>query len=118
MVLKVPVGHVAHVRSALALAASSMNEPAAHGELTATHASPLTTAEYAVPTTQAAHWRSVVAEPALDMPSPTGHVAHAAHGPLPAVALKVPAGHAEHTRSDVSVGAAVSVSPAGHVVMS
>jgi hypothetical protein len=102
----------------LAVAAVLVKVPAAQTALTVAHASPLTTAEYVVPATQAAHWRSVVVEPALDMPSPTGHVAHAAHGPLPAVALKVPAGHAEHTRSDVSVGAAVSVSPAGHVVMS
>jgi hypothetical protein len=33
--LKVPAAHAVHVRSALALAALFMNEPAAHGALTA-----------------------------------------------------------------------------------
>ena len=77
---------MAHVRSALALAALFMNEPAAHGALTALHALPSFTSEYVVPTTHAAHWRSAVALPALDMPWPTGHVAHAVHASLPAVA--------------------------------
>ena len=53
--LKVPCAQVAHVRSALALAALSMNKPAAHGALTGLHALPSLTSEYVVPTTHAAH---------------------------------------------------------------
>ena len=118
LLLKVPLGHAAHVRSVLAVGALSRYVPAAHGALTATHALPSLTLEYVEPTTHAAHWRSSVADPALDMPWPAGHVAHAVHASLPTVALKVPAGHAEHTRLLVSVGALVSYSPAGHVLMS
>jgi hypothetical protein len=39
--LKCLAGHSAHVRSLLNVAARSMNSPISHGELTATHASPL-----------------------------------------------------------------------------
>jgi hypothetical protein len=48
------------------VATLSMNEPAAHGALTAAHALPSLVAENVAPTWQAAHWRSAVAEPAAD----------------------------------------------------
>ena len=71
-----------------------------------------------MPTVQAAHWRSAVAEPGADWPWPAGHVAHWVHASLPNVALKVPFTHGEHTRSDMSVKAVISNSPAEHVVRS
>ena len=118
LALKVPKAHAVHTTSLLALAAVVVNVPAAHGALTATHASPLSSVEYVEPATHAAHWRSAVAEPATDMPCPAGHVVHAAHASLPAVALNVPSGHALHTRLDVLVNAVVSYSPTAHVEMS
>jgi hypothetical protein len=55
----------------------------------------------------AAHWRSVVAEPASDMPKPTAHVVHAVHSASPADAVKVPALQTAHVRSLLAVATAV-----------
>jgi hypothetical protein len=116
--LKVPATQLVHCRSLLAVAAAVVRNPAAHGALTAVHASPLFAGENVEPATHPAHWRSAVAEPTEDMPCPAVQVAHVAHASLPAAALNMPAGHAEHMRLDVSVGAMISYSPAAHVVMS
>ena len=116
--LKVPVGHGSHTRSLLTVAAVLVYKPGPHGALTGWHAAPLSSFEYVVPATQAAHCRSAVAEPGADWPWPAGHVVHTLHASLPCVALKVLAGHGEHTRLDVSVKAVVSNSPAEHVVRS
>jgi hypothetical protein len=116
--LNVPLAQVAHVRSVDAVATLSMNEPAAHGALTAAHALPSLVAENVAPAVQAAHWRSAVAEPAAVIPMPTGHVAHAAHSSTASVvlmlALKVPARQLVHCRSLLAVAAAVVRKPAVH----
>jgi hypothetical protein len=53
--LKKPDAHVSHTRSLLTVAAVLVKEPAAHTALTVAHASPLSSPEYVVPATQAAH---------------------------------------------------------------
>ena len=117
LALKCPAAHAAHVRSLDAVAALSMNSPAAHGARIGVHASPLSAAENVDPTVQGAHWRSAVAEPAVDMPWPTAHVFHATQPSLPALVLKLPAAHAAHSRFDETPGAFVSYLPAAHTRM-
>ena len=116
--VKVPAGHGSHTRSLLTVAAVVVYKPGPHGALTDWHAAPLSSVEYVVPATQAAHCRSAVAEPGADWPWPAGHVAHAVHASFPCVALKVLFTHAEHTRLEMVVGAVISNSPAAHVLIS
>ena len=66
--LKVPAEHTPQVRSLLVVATAEVNVPSAQAELVLSQASPLTTAEYDVPASQAAHWRLAVAEPSTDLP--------------------------------------------------
>ena len=132
-----PAGHVVmswHTRSEVVVAAVKMNWSASHevcelqprsalaeGALcsysvpehvvTATHAAPLSTSEYDVPATQAAHWRSATAEPAADWPWPMPQVAHAAQLSVASVeltpVLKEPGAQEAHMRSLLAVAAAV-----------
>ena len=55
LAVNVPAAHAPHVRSALAVATAVVKRPAAHGALTGSHASPLSTDENVLPTTHAAH---------------------------------------------------------------
>ena len=110
--LKWPEAHAVHMRSLLAVAAVVVWKPGPHGALTATHTSPLSTGEYVVPTSQAAHWRSAVAVPAADWPWPAGHVAHGVHTSVAVVfalvwSLKWPEAHGAHSRSLLAVAAAM-----------
>jgi hypothetical protein len=109
--LKKPDAHVSHARSLLAVAAVLVKVPAAQTALTVAHASPLASPEYVVPATQAAHWRSVTAEPAADWPWPTPQVAHTAQLSVASVvlapALKEPDAQGAHVRSLLAVAAAV-----------
>jgi hypothetical protein len=64
--LKVPASQLAHLRSLVAVAMAVVYVPAAHGALTVLHTAPLVASENVSPTVHGAHWRSAVAEPALD----------------------------------------------------
>jgi hypothetical protein len=79
--------------------------------LTAEQTAPLSSPEYVVPATQAAHWRSASAEPAADWPWPMPQVAHAAQLSVASVvlapALKEPDAQGAHVRSLLAVAAAV-----------
>ena len=110
--MKKPDAHVSHSRSLLAVAAVLVKVPAAHTALTVAHVSPLSSVEYDVPATQAAHWRSAVAEPAAAWPWPTPQVRHAVQVSAAVVlpltsALKVPDAQGAHVRSLLAVAAAV-----------
>ena len=104
-------------RSVLALGAFVSYSVPVHC-VTATHALPSLTVEYDVPTTHAAHWRSAVAEPALDWPWPTAHVVHTAQLSVASVvlvlALNEPPAHAAHCRSLLAVAATVVRKPGAH----
>ena len=66
--LNVPARHMAHLRSAVAVAADLMCEPAPQGLRTRVHGSALLLSEKLVPTWHAAHWRSAVADPCATSP--------------------------------------------------
>ena len=80
----------------------------------ALHAKPLVASEYVTPSAQGAHWRSTVAEPALDMPSPAAHVLHGAHDVEPVLLVNVPDTHAAQVRSLLAVAARTVYEPASH----
>ena len=86
--------------------------------VTATHALPSSTLEYAVPATHAAHLRSAMVEPASDWPLPAGHVAQAVQLSVASVvlvpALKRPAPHSAHCRSLLALAATVVRKPGPH----
>jgi hypothetical protein len=100
-----PSWHGVHVRSLLAVAAAVVNEPGAHGWLTATQGSTPPDTEYATPTLQASQALSSVVDP-VTHPNPGEQTAQLVQAPLPWVALKVPAAHGVHMRSEEDVGAA------------
>ena len=77
------------------------------------HSLPLLYAENAEPTAHARHWRSTIAEPALDCPEPSEHVDQVAHASLPVVALNDPGWHTAQVRSLVAVGERSLYSPIG-----
>lgn len=112
--VKVPAAHAAHTRSLLAVAAFAVCWPAAHGALTAAHASPLSTDENVLPATHGAHTRSVLGVPSTDSPEPTPHVDHAAHCACPALDVNCPCAHDAHTRSLLAVAAFEVRCPAAH----
>ena len=116
--LKVPEAHAAHCRSLLAVAATMVRNPGAHGALTALHSLPSSLAEYVKPAVHAAHSRFDVAEPLLKRPWPTGQVVHAAQLSVASVelvvALNVPEAHAAHWRSLLAVAATVVRKPGPH----
>jgi hypothetical protein len=103
-----------HSRSEVAEGTAISNSSEVHC-VTATHASPLSCAEYDVSATQAVHSRSAAAVPAFDMPWPTPHVFHCWHWCWPGASVKCPAAHGAHVRSLLAVASAVMYSPAGHV---
>ena len=86
----------------------------AHAAFTMLHASPDTEPEKVLPVAHAAHFRSVVTEPEMDIPWPTAHVLHLTHAVKPALAAKEPAGHATQTRSLATVGPATEYVPGEH----
>ena len=98
-----------HSRSLLAVATVDVNIPSPQGELTTSHAAPLSTAEKDTPATQAAHWRSSVADPGADMPQPTGQVVHVVQLSVASVELmpdlNEPVAQAEHMTSLLGVAA-------------
>jgi hypothetical protein len=117
--LKVPAEHTPQVRSLLVVATAEVNVPSAQAELVLSQASPLTTAEYDVPASQAAHWRLAVAEPSTDLPWPAGHVAQAVQVsvirvPALMLDLKVPDAQASHSRSLLTVAPLVVKVPGPH----
>ena len=112
--MKVSEGQTAQTRSLLLVAMAVVYDPAAHGALTSLHESPPLIAEYVVPTWQAAHVRSAVAEPAESWPKPAGQVAHATHDMRPSLAAKVPKTHGAQVRSLLAVATAVVYDPAAH----
>ena len=87
--------------------------PAAQGALTARHSSPLVVLENVTPVTHGVHWRSAVAEPAVDMPSPATHLRHAEQALLPTSDLNCPDPHISHVRSLCSVAWLPTRFPAG-----
>ena len=106
--LNCPAAHVAQVRSLLAVGALSRNLPAAHGALTAAQTLPSFAVENVAPTTQAAHARSAISEPACDSPAPMAHFFHGLHAWLPETDLNVPDAQVLHWRSDEAPNAVVS----------
>ena len=112
--LKVPASQLAHLRSLLAVAMAVVYVPGAHGALTALHTAPLMAAENVSPTVHGAHWRSAVAEPALDCPYPTPHAVQTVHLSLPNVDLKNPSGQRAQTRSELVVDAMLMYWPGMH----
>jgi len=115
--LNCPAAHVAHVRSLPAVGALSRNLPAAHGALTVAQTLPSFAVENVAPTTQAAHARSAISEPACDSPAPMAHFFHGLHAWLPETDLNVPDAQVLHWRSDEAPNAAVSYWPGVHTVM-
>jgi hypothetical protein len=120
--LKAPAAQLAHCRSLLAVAAAVVRNPAAHGALTAVHASPLFAGENVEPATHPAHWRSVVAEPTKDMPWPAVHVAHVEQLSVAVVlvlvlALKESNAQASHSRSLLEVAPCLVNVPAEHFAL-
>ena len=88
LAVKCSAAHALHVRSAAAVATAVVYMPEAHGALTRSHASALFTLEYVLPTTQAAHWRSVEAEPSCRIPVPASQSWKVVQAPLPLAVLK------------------------------
>jgi hypothetical protein len=115
-----PVGHVAECvaqsRSLVAVGSAFSNSPDLQ-VVTATHALPSLAAEYVVPGTHAAHWRSAEAEPAAVMPCPARHIDQGLQLLRPDEELYVPSAHAAHSRSLKAVAAAVVKLPAAHAAL-
>jgi len=103
-------------RSETAVGAADVKNPAAQGELSASHTL-LPVATLNVPAAHAVHVRSLDSVAALFMYSPAAHAPLiCAHAAPPAEAENVaPSTHAPHWRSAVSEPAADSPWPAGHV---
>ena len=118
LALNKPGSQAAHERSLLAVAATVVRKPGAHGALTAAHAAPSLAPENVEPTTQAAHWRSAVAEPAADWPAPTAHVVHTVQlseaSVVLVVALKEPNAHSTHVRPLLAEAATAVRKPGPH----
>lgn len=105
-----------HVRSATVVADAVVYQPAAHGALTAWHASALSAGENVEPTLHSWQTRSAIAEPAALTPQPAPHVRHAVHGFVYQVlpALKWPWAQLLQTRSVVGDASVVTYVPGAH----
>jgi len=102
-------------RSLVAVGSAFSNSPDLQ-VVTATHALPSLAAEYVVPGTHAAHWRSAEAEPAAVMPRPAAHADQSVQEAWSAVAVNLPSAHAVHTRSLLAVAPASVNVPAVQLV--
>jgi len=112
-VLNVPAVQGAQTRSLASVGALLMNSPAAHALRTDAHAAPPAVGLNVALAVHAAHWRSVVAEPAVDMPLPAGQTAHGVHAARPGEAVKAPDAQVAQTRSAEGVAGEFVYCPAG-----
>ena len=117
LLLNMPSAHEAHVRSLLAVAATVVWKPGAHGALTAWQGAPLSTSEKVEPAVQVAHSRSAIFEPSLDCPCVTGHVCQVVQLMRPALRVKVPELQLSHVRSLLAVANAVVNVPATQALL-